>query len=80
MTIDHLRATLDLTDSRPLYKLLLLTLGLMADSHGRLVTSYGELMQSTGMSERSLRTWLKTAVREGRVMQSPGATLNLRLL
>lgn len=80
MTIDHLRATLHLADTRPLYKLLLLTLGLMADSNGRCLTSYDELCQRTGMSERSLRTWLKTAVREGRVEQAKGATLNLRLL
>lgn len=79
MSVEHLAAALSLMDDRPLFKLLLIALAIHSDSHGRIETSLGELMSSTGMSERSVRKWIATGVKSERILRG-AKPYSLRLL
>jgi hypothetical protein len=77
MSVHHLAAAASLPDARPLYKLLLFTLSVHGDSHGRVRSSMGELMATSGMSERSVRNWLRVAEREKAIIREEGFAFRL---
>jgi hypothetical protein len=77
---EHLTAAATLIDAPPSYKLLMFGLGYHADSHGRVRTSLGELIDTTGLSERTIRTWIKHAEKAGRIVRVTAKPYHLRLL
>ncbi len=80
MSSEHLATAAKLTDAPPSFKLLMFGLAYHADSHGRVRSSLGELIDTTGLSERSIRKWVGHGVKQGMLLQPAGQGYDLRLL
>jgi hypothetical protein len=67
MSVKHLALVADITGPSPTCKLVLYALAVASDEKGRSVAPYHRLEQLTGLSERAIRSSLRTLEQRGLV-------------